>query len=146
MLPRRCIIHPLSSALFLSCRLHRHSVAVVRTPDTSDTGVLAGYGLPDPLELVAVGVAQRLGVLQDLQGLQVLHAEGSRPSVDVVADNVGVVGGLRGDGDLDLRVGGGELGQLRLEKTAVDLLASRIVSPRDVDAYFMPFELPAQSQ
>lgn len=64
-----------------------------------------------------------------------------------MADDDGVLSGSGGDGEFDLRVGGGELGEERLdEATAVEVSEGFSRVSCRVRAYFMPLELPAQSQ
>lgn len=112
------LLHP-----FPRRRLHAHAVAVVGTPDTSDTGAVAGHGLDDPPQLLAVRVAQGLGLAEDLHGLHVLDAEGYLAAVDEVADDDGVLRRSGGDGELDLGVGGGEPRELGLDEAAAVIVS-----------------------
>lgn len=101
-----------------SIRLHRHAVAVVRGPDSSDTLVDTRDGLIDTLDLVAAGVSQQLGLLEDLRGLHVGDADGLLPAVDVVADHDGVLPRPGRHGELDGRVRLGKLGEMGLDEGA----------------------------
>lgn len=94
-----------------SLKLHSHALAVVRGPDASDTRLGAQNRLVRPPQLLSAGIAQQFHLLQDLVWREVAHADGLRPTVDVVTDDDGVLAGSRGDGELDLGVGGGELGE-----------------------------------
>ena len=97
--------------------LNLHAVAVVRRPDASDGGVDTLDGLVDTLELLTAGVAQQLGLLENGQGLHVAHADGLCAAVDVVSDEHGVLGGSGRHVELDLGMGGGELGEEGLDET-----------------------------
>lgn len=101
----------------LSC-LYSHAISVVRTPDTSDTGVDTVDRFVDSLQLLSVGVAQKLSLLQDLDWLHIPNANGLFAAIDVVADNDGVFRRTGRYGELDLGVCGGELGKLRLDEAA----------------------------
>lgn len=92
---------------------------MVRRPDTSDRVVDTLDRLGNPLELLSARVPQQLNLLEDLQRLQVAHADGLLLAVDVVADYDGVLIGSRRHGDFDLGVCGGELGEDGLEEAAV---------------------------
>lgn len=96
-----------------------HSLSVVRGPDTTHTGLGAGDSPVGLLQLLSTGVAEELGLLQDLVGRHVSHADGLSTAVDVVANDHGVLAGSRGDGEFDLGVGGGELGEEGLDEAAV---------------------------
>lgn len=89
-----------------------------RTPDTSHTLVQTLDLLGLPLELLAARVAQQQGLLQNLIGLHVAHADGLLLSADVFALQDGVVAGSGRDCDFDLRVGAGELFEVGLEEVA----------------------------
>lgn len=56
--------------------------------------------------------------MEDLVGRHVSHAHGLGEAVDVVADDDGVLAGSGRNGELDLGVGGGELGEKRLDEAA----------------------------
>lgn len=98
--------------------LYLHAVAVVRRPDASDGLVDTLHRLRLPLELLAAGVAEQLDLLEDLVGLHIAHADGLLAAVDVLRDDDGVLGRPGGHGELDLGVGGGELGEERLDEAA----------------------------
>lgn len=83
---------------------------MVRGPDTTHAGLGAGDGPVGLPQLLSAGVTEELGLLQDLVGRHVPHADGLGAAVDVVANDDGVLAGSRGDGEFDLGVGGGELG------------------------------------
>jgi hypothetical protein len=91
---------------------------VERTPDTSDTLVQTLDLLGLPLELLAARIAQQQGLLQNLVGLHVAHADGFLLSADVFALQDGVVAGSGRDCDFDLGVGAGELFEVGLEEVA----------------------------
>lgn len=91
---------------------------MVRGPDATDTGVDTAHGLCEFLVLLARCVAQQLGLLQDLVGVQVAHTDGTLPAGDIVADNEGVARRPRRNGELDLGVFGGELLELLLDEQA----------------------------
>lgn len=91
---------------------------MVRRPDASDGRVDTGDGLVGALEFLAAGVAQQLGLLEDLVRLHVADAHGLLAPVDVLRDEHGVLGRAGGDGELDLRVGGGEFGEEGLDEAA----------------------------
>jgi hypothetical protein len=93
---------------------------VVRRPDASDGLVDTLHGLGDLAQPLAAGVAEQLGLLEDLVGLHVAHADGLLAAVDVLGDDDGVLGRPRRDGELDLRVAGGELGEEGLDEAAGD--------------------------
>ncbi len=84
--------------------------------DTPDALVDAGDGFVHPLVLLPGRVPQQLRLLQDLRRLEVPHAYGSLPSVDVVADHDGMLRRPRRDGKLDLRILGGEFRQVELDE------------------------------
>jgi len=89
-----------------------------RTPNTSHTLVQTLNLLGLPLELFAARVAQQQGLLHNLVGLHVAHANGLFLSADVFALEDGVAAGSGRDCDFDLRVGTGELAELGLEEVA----------------------------
>ena len=89
-----------------------------RTPDTSDTLVQTLDLLGLPLELLAARIAQQQGLLQNLVGLHVAHADGFLLSADVFALQDGVVDGSGRDCDFDLGVGAGEFFEVGLEEVA----------------------------
>ena len=108
-----------SSSPPLSPSSYSCTVAVVRTPQASDTLVDTGDGLVGALDLVAAGVAQQLDLLQDLQGVHVLDADGLLAAVDVVPDEHRVLPRPRRHRELDLRVLRRELRELRPDEGAV---------------------------
>lgn len=78
-----------------------------------------------PLELLSVGIAQQLDLLENLVGFHVAYANRLLLAVDVVSDGYWVLRGTRGDCEFDLGVGGGELGEEGLdEATAEGLVVS----------------------
>lgn len=95
-----------------------HSLSVVRGPDTTHTGLGAGDSLVGLLQLLSAGVTEELGLLQNLVGRHVSHADGLGTAVYVVTNDHGVLAGSGGDGEFDLGVGGGELGEERLDEAA----------------------------
>ena len=122
------IPHPFIQRPFtLLPTLHLHPLAVVRRPDASDGLVGALDGLGHAADLVAAGVAEDLGLLEDLERLHVAHADGALAAVDVLRYDDGVLGRAGRDGELDLRVGGGELGEEGLDEAAGGQSVSRIV-------------------
>lgn len=96
--------------------LYSHAISVVRTPDTSDTGVDTVDRLVDSLQLLSVGIAQKFSLLQNLDWLHIPNANSLLAAVDVVANNDGMFRRAGRHGELDLGVGGGELGKLRLDE------------------------------
>lgn len=91
--------------------LYLQPIPVVRGPYASDGLVDTLHGLGGPPVLLAAAVAEDLGFLEDLIGLHVAHADRLFAAVDVLCDNNGVLGRPRRNGELDLGVGGGELGE-----------------------------------
>jgi hypothetical protein len=65
-----------------------------------------------------------------------------------VTDNDGVLAGSGRDGEFDLRVGGGELGEKRFDEATVIRLDNTEKTKERLNCftYFIPLELPAQSQ
>lgn len=94
-----------------SLKLYSHTLAVVRRPDTSDTWLGAENSLVRPPQLLSAGISQQFHLLKNLVRREVAHTDGLCPSVDVVADDDGMLAGSRGNGELDLWVGGCELGE-----------------------------------
>lgn len=82
--------------------------AVKGIPDTSHALIDTANGLGDAPQLVATGVAQQRRLFQDLARLEVAHANGLFPTVDVAALDDGVLVGPWRDGDFDLWVLGCE--------------------------------------
>lgn len=121
------------------------TTTVVRTPDTSNTLVDTLNWLGNPLQLLSARIAQQLCLLQHLFLLQVSHADCLLAAVDVVADYYWVFSWSRGNGHFDLGIRGCELGEGVAEKGAVEVLEGCYVV-YEIETYFMPFELPAQSQ
>lgn len=134
---------------------------MIRTPNTSYTRVDARHGLLHTLEFLAAGVAQRLGHLENRKGLHILDALRPCLAVDVVTDNNGMSRGTWRNGHFDLRMGCGELGEVRLDETAgKNNERQNKVSCREYEiskvtrkatmvekaTHFIPLELPAQSQ
>lgn len=109
-----------------------HSLSVVRGPDTTHTGLGAGDSLVGLLQLLSAGVTEELGLLQDLVGRHVSHADGLGTAVNVVANDHGVLAGSGGDGEFDLGVGGGELGEERLDEAVHSLGAAGPVTVEEV--------------
>ena len=91
---------------------------MVRRPYAPDGLVDALYRLGDPLVLLTTGIAEQLGLLENFVGLHVANTDGFFAAVDVLSDDDGVLRWSWGDGELDLRVGGGELGEERFDETA----------------------------
>ena len=89
-----------------------------RTPDTSHTLVQTLNLLGLPLELLAARIAQQQGLLQDLVGLHVSHADGFLFSTDVFAFEDGVAAGSGRDCDFDLRICAGEVFEVSFEEVA----------------------------
>jgi hypothetical protein len=89
---------------------------VERTPDTPNALVDGGDGLAELLVLLAVRVAQHLGLFADTLVLQVLDANGALGAVDVVSNDDGVLVGPGRDGKLDRGVALCEGGQRGLEE------------------------------
>lgn len=118
-----------------SRRLHAHAVAVVRRPNASDGVADACDGPVGLLDLFAARVTQEGDLAEDLQAVHVLDADGLGVAVDVVPDEHRVLAGPRGDGELDLRMGGRECGELGFYEGAVfqAMLCQCIV----VDGYSM---------
>ena len=92
---------------------------MIRRPNASNRRVDAANGLPEPLGLLAAGIAQQLRLLEHLQRLHVAHADGLGAAVDVVALQDRVLRRARRDDELDLRVGGGEFGEEGFDEAAV---------------------------
>lgn len=84
---------------------------MVWRPNASDTRLGAQHRLVRPSQLVTAGISQQFHLLKNLVWREVAHANGLRPAVDVVSDDDGVFAGSRGNGKLDLWVGGRELGE-----------------------------------
>lgn len=124
---------------------------MVRRPDTPDTLLRAQDWLVRLPQLLATCVAQQFHLLHDFERSQIPHADWFVTSVDVVADDDWVLSWSGRNGKFDLGIGGGELREETLdETTAQEVLADADGRPRvfcvsDV-TYFMPLELPAQSQ
>lgn len=91
---------------------------MVGTPDTTHALVYTRDGLVDLPDLVPAGVAEQLRLLQDLQRVQVLDADGLVVAVDVVADEDGVFPRSGRDDELDLGVQRREPAELRLDEGA----------------------------
>ena len=108
---------------------------MVRGPNASHAGLLARHGLVGALQLLSARVPQQLDLLQDLVGRQVPDANGLRPAVDVVAGDDGVLARSGRDGELDLGVGGGELGEEGLDEAAAGELAQNSKNERDFRAW-----------
>jgi hypothetical protein len=98
--------------------LHLVLLSVERTPDTSHTLVQTLNLLRLPLELLAACIAQQQGLLQNLVGLHVAHADRLLFSADVFALEDGVAAGSGRDRDFDLRVGAGEVFEVGFEEVA----------------------------
>lgn len=117
-----------------------------RIPDTSYTLVHTLDGLCDLSQLFAASITQELGLLHNLFLLQAAYANGLFAAVDICALDDGVFARTRRDGDFDLGVGAGKGWKIVLEESAGALCQSPSRKEDVVLAYFMPLELPAQSQ
>lgn len=87
-----------------------------RTPYPPDALIHTLDGLRNPLQLLPACVSQKLGLLQDLLLLQLPHAYGLFPTIDIVPPNDRMFAGSGRDVDLDLRVRSGEVGESALEE------------------------------
>jgi hypothetical protein len=103
---------------------------VERTPNTSHTLVQTLDLLRLPLQLLAARVAQQQGLLQNLVGLHVAHADRFLLSADVLALENGVAAGSGRDCDFDLRVGAGEVFEVGLEEVAGRVLLEGVGDTR----------------
>lgn len=72
-----------------------------RTPNPPNTLIQTLHGLRHPLQLLPTRLLQQRRFIQNLQLMQIPHADGLRASVHVVADDDGVSARSRGDGDFD---------------------------------------------
>lgn len=109
---------PFPFPFLFPCPLYRHALAVVGTPDATDALVYTRDGLVDPLDLVPAGVAEQLRLLQDLQRVHVLDADGLLVAVDVVADEDGVFPRSGRDDEFDLGIQRREPAELGLDEGA----------------------------
>lgn len=119
---------------------------MVWRPDASD-GVVDGLdwlGLGS--QLLSVGVSEEDSLLHDAVWLEVANTDSLLTAVDVGALDDWVLVWARRDGDLDLRVGLGELWELVADEEAGNALDTAVLGINKRYAYFMPLELPAQSQ
>lgn len=107
---------------------------VERRPDAPDALVDTGDGLAELLVLLAVGVAQHLGLLADALVLQVLDADGPCGAVDVVCDDDGVLARARADGELDGGIALCEDGERRLDEGVHSLGGSPPVAVVELEA------------
>lgn len=92
---------------------------MIRIPHASHTFIETRHGLPCPLQLLSARALQQVGLVEDLGGLHISHADGALLAVDVGAANDGVTAGARGDGDFDAGVAAGEGGEGLFEEGAV---------------------------
>ena len=81
-----------------------------RTPYPPDTLIRTLNRLRNPLQLLPTRVSQKLRLLQDLLLLQLAHAYGLFPPVDVVPTDDRVFAGSGRDVNFDLRVCSREVG------------------------------------
>lgn len=119
-------------------------------PDTSHTVIDRLDRLSLLPQLLARRISQQDRLLQNRIRLQVAHTDCFLAAVDVGALDDGVLAGTRGDGDFDRWVGFGEAGERVAEEEAEKMvLASHEATGIEEEGgrtYFMPLELPAQSQ
>lgn len=99
--------------------LYNHALAVVWRPDASDAGLGARYGLVRAAQLGTAGITQELHLLQNFVWCKVSYADGLRAAVDVMSDDDGVLSRARRDGEFDLGVARGDLGEQRLDEATV---------------------------
>ena len=101
-----------------------------------------------PLEFLSVGIAQQLNLLENLIRLHVAYANSLLLAVDIVSNGYWVLRGTRGDCEFDLGMGGGELWQEGLDEATVEgvNICAESNCQKTQKTYFMPLELPAQSQ
>ena len=123
---------------------------MIRTPNPPDTLIRTPHRLNNPLQLLSTRISQQLRLLQDLLSRKIPHANSFFSTVDVVALYYRVFARPGGDGDFDLRIRAGEGWEVVFEKEAVEEEGSVIGLKEAVEwrecMYFMPLELPAQSQ
>ena len=133
---------------------------MVRTPNTPNTRVNTRHRLRNLPQLLPVRVPQQNRLLQNLKRLLVPNAHGLLAPVDVVPHDDGVLARPGGDGDFDFGVFGGEFGEVGFYEAAADIVNFGLgdwvgaLGDRKEDGdgigmrgtYFMPRELPAQSQ
>lgn len=133
-------------------RLNSRAIAVIRRPYASHTLVNALDRLLRPPVPLARRVSQQLGLALYLVGVQIPHAYCPAVAIDVVCINDGVFCWPGRNGYLDLWVRGGELGQKLLDEGASLSFCQpldypgKIAQIQERATYFMPLELPAQSQ
>lgn len=87
-----------------------------RRPDTPNALIDTGDGLAQLPVLLAIAIAQHLGLFPDALVLQVLDADGASGAVDVVGDDDGVLAGPWADGELDGGVARRKRGERRLDE------------------------------
>ncbi len=84
---------------------------MIRTPNAPHTLIRTPHRLDHPPQLLPISIPQQLGLLQDLLLLQIPHAHGLLPPVDVCPLDDRVPVRPWRDGDFDLWVRGCEAGE-----------------------------------
>lgn len=130
--------------------LDLRGIAMVRRPYASDTLVNTLNRLVHPLVDHTSRVPQQLNLVKDLVWVHTSQTHGSVLAVDIMCDDCGMFLWSGRHGNLDLGVTGGELWEMSLKEGAKELIS---IPWKTIDAmrtsrmpYFMPLELPAQSQ
>lgn len=77
---------------------------MVRRPNTTHTLIQTRHWLLGSLQLVPAGLLEDRGLLHDVTGLEVSHADSLLLAIDVVALDDGVLGRSWRDADFDLGV------------------------------------------
>jgi len=119
-----------------------------RAPNPPNTLIRTPHRPRHPPQLLPTRIPQQLHLPQYLAPLQIPHAHRLLAPVDVRAPHERVAVRPRRDVDFDLWVRGGEAGERSFEEGAVGVLVGKggegMGGKRGT--YFMPRELPAQSQ
>lgn len=111
-------------------RSYSNALAVIRRPDTSDALLRAQDWLVRLPQLLATGITQQLDLLHDLERRQISYANWLLASVDIVSNNDGMFARAGRDGELDLGVGGGELGEEGLDEAAGQDTLAEVIQER----------------
>lgn len=124
---------------------------MVWTPHSSDTLVDTLHRLGDLLELLSASISQKFGLLYDLSWLQILDTNCLLAPIDVVTLDDWVFAWTWRNGNFDLRVLLCEFRKSGLEESTVTFMLASFIRNQSIrsyvsNSYFMPLELPAQSQ